>query len=165
MSRGYQTLEVEEEEVKKRMKEARSVEEYKRYQAIHLRVNENMDVASISRSIGLSEDSIHRIHSRCRKEGLGSASSSKRGGRYRSYLSIEEEKAMLEEIKDKAVKGGVVEISKVHQMFEEKVGQKIARYTTYRLLYRHGWRKISPRPYHPKYDEEKVESFKKTGEV
>jgi transposase len=165
MSRGYQPLEVDKEEVRRLMKEAKTVQEYRRYQAIHLRVSENMDVASISRSIGLSEDSVHRIHSRCRKEGIESASSSKRGGRYRSYLSMEEEKAMLEEIKEKAVKGGVVEISKVHQMFEEKVGQKIARYTSYRLLHRHGWRKISPRPYHPKYDEEKAEAFKKTGEV
>ena len=98
MSRGYQSLSLDGEELKLRMKEAKSIDEYKRYQAVHLRVNEGMEVSVISRVTGLSESSVHRIHSHCRRKGLSSISSIGRGGRYRSYLSIEEEKEMLYQV-------------------------------------------------------------------
>jgi len=45
---------------------------------------------------------------------------------------------------------------------EEKANKKIAKSTTYRMLDRHNWRKITPRPYHPKSKPEKQEQFKKT---
>ena len=51
MSRGYQSLSLDGEELKLRMKEAKSIDEYKRYQAVHLRVNEGMEVSVISRVI------------------------------------------------------------------------------------------------------------------
>jgi transposase len=165
MSRGYQALEVDVEEVKRLMNIAKNKEEFRRYQSIYLRVSEKMPVVLIAKITGLSESHIHRIHSQCRKKGLAIISSAKKGGRYRSYLSIEQEQKMLEEIEQKAINGGVVEISKVHKIFEETIGSKIARYTTYRLLHRHGWRKITPRPYHPKQRKDAVETFKKSGLV
>lgn len=48
-------------------------------------------------------------------------------------MSLEEECLMLKEIEKSAIKGGVVEISKAHQLFEEKVRGKVAKYTTYNL--------------------------------
>lgn len=72
---------------------------------------------------------------------------------------------MLSEIEKTAIKGGVVEIGKVHKLFEEKAGGKVAKYTAYRLLHRHGWRKIAPRPYHPKQKADAIETFKKTGHL
>ena len=72
---------------------------------------------------------------------------------------------MLSDIEKTAIKGGVVEIGKVHKLFEEKVGGKVAKYTAYRLLHRHGWRKVAPRPYHPKQKADAVETFKKSGQL
>ncbi len=79
--------------------------------------------------------------------------------------SIEEEKVMLSEIEKNAINGGVVEIGKVHKLFQEKVGSKVAKYTAYRLLHRHGWRKIAPRSYHPNQKADAIETFKKTGQL
>ncbi|MCE5241943.1 MAG: winged helix-turn-helix domain-containing protein [Desulfobacteraceae bacterium] len=42
------------------------------------------------------------------------------------------------------------------------VGRKVAKTTIYRMLDRHGWRKIMPRPHHPKSDPKAQEGFKKT---
>jgi transposase len=117
---------------------------------VSLRANEKMPVSFIARVTGLSESHIHKLHSMCKKHGVSSLQKAARGGRRRSYLTIAEEKEMLSQIEEQAVKGGVVEVTKIHKMFEEKVGIRIAKYTAYRLLHRHGWRKITPRPYHPK---------------
>lgn len=163
MSKGYQALEVEEEEVKQLMNNAKNKEEFRRYQSVYLRVSEQMATSLIAKITGLSESHVHKIHSQCRTKGISSLCSSKRGGRQRSYLTLEQEIEMLEEIEKEAINGGIVEIGKVHKIFERQVGGKIARYTAYRLLYRHGWRKVTPRPYHPKQNKDAVETFKKTG--
>ncbi|HEY6406604.1 MAG TPA: winged helix-turn-helix domain-containing protein, partial [Ktedonobacteraceae bacterium] len=42
------------------------------------------------------------------------------------------------------------------------VGHEVAESTIYRLLGRHGWRKLMPRPTHPKASKEAQEQFKKT---
>ena len=163
MSRGYQALNIDGEEVRQLMNNAKNKEEFRRYQSVYLRISEQMATSLIAKVTGLSESHIHRIHNQCKANGLSSLCSGKKGGRHRSYLTVEQEKEMLQEIEKKAIKGGVVEIAKVHKIFEEKVGGKVARYSAYRLLHRHGWRKVTPRSYHPKQKEDAVESFKKTG--
>ena len=40
-------------------------------------------------------------------------------------------------------------------------GKAVARSTVYRLLERHGWRKVVPRPRHPKADVAAQAAFKK----
>lgn len=147
------------------MNESKTKEEFRRYQTIYLRVSEKMPTTIIAKVTGLSASYIHRIHSQCRKGGLKIICNRRRGGRYRSYLSVEQEQVMLEQIKQQAINGEVVEIKKIHKIFEETVGSKVARYTTYRLLHRHGWRKITPRPYHPKQKKDAVETFKKSGKM
>jgi transposase len=162
VSRGYQSLEIEAEEVRLLMNGSKNKEEFRRYQSVYLRVAEKMPTSLIAKITGLSKSHIHSVHSLCRTKGLASLSSSSKGGRRRSYLSMEEEKALLSEIEKTAVKGGVVEIGKVHKLFEEKVGTSVARYTAYRLLHRQGWRKVAPRPYHPKQKAGTELTFKKT---
>lgn len=165
MSRGYQRLEVEAEEARQLMNGAKDKDEFRRYQALYLRVGEKMSTSLIAKITGFSKSHIHSLHSFARKKGIASLASSKKGGGNRSYLTKEEEKAMLCEVEKVAIKGGVVEISKVQKLFEEKVGNKIARYTAYRLLHRHGWRKITPRPYHPNQKSDAEDTFKKTGQL
>jgi transposase len=163
MPRGYQKFELDREAVRQCMEVAKNLEEFKRFQSIHLRVNEGLTVKQISRITGLAESSIHNLHTLCRQKGLEALKTIGRGGRRRSYLSVEEEKAVLEEIVPEANNGGVLEVGIVHRAFEEKVGHPVARFTIYRLLERHDWRKISPRPRHPKTDLEVQDTFKKSG--
>ncbi len=163
MSRGYQGLVVDGVAVMEAMRGASSVEEYQRYQSIHLRVSSQMSVAQIAAATGLAESTIHNLHSRVRSEGLEAARTKGRGGRYRSYLSVEEEKELLAQMEPQAKRGGMIEVSRMHRAMEEKVGGSVAKNTVYQLLHRHGWRKIAPRPKHPKGDVAAQEAFKKTG--
>ena len=163
MSRWYQGLEVDNAAVVSAMRSALSVEEYQRYQSNHLRVSRGMSVSEIAVATGLAESTIHNLHSRVRRDGLEAARTKGRGGRYRSYLSVAEEKELLAQMEPDAKRGGMIEVSKMHRAMEEKVGGSVAKNTVYQLLHRHGWRKIAPRPKHPKGDAEVQVAFKKAG--
>ena len=58
--------------------------------------------------------------------------------------------------------GQILEINTIHQKLIDQLGRAVPKSSVYNLLHRHGWRKISPRPYHPKSNPEAQEAFKKT---
>jgi transposase len=84
------------------------------------------------------------------------------GGRRRQLLSTQEEAAFLAEWRAKAEHGGVLIVPPMHAALEERLSQKIALSTVYRMLARHGRRKVKPDTAHPKKDPEAQEEFKKT---
>lgn len=84
------------------------------------------------------------------------------GGRRKSHLSTKEEKSFIQTLEEKAKNGGFVDINIIKKEFEVKIGATVHKTTIYRLLERNGWRKISPRRYHPKRDLMQQETFKKT---
>ena len=69
---------------------------------------QGLTVKQISRIVGLAESSIHNLHNLCRKKGLDALKAIGRGGRKRSYLSLEEEKIVLEKICPEATEGGQI---------------------------------------------------------
>jgi len=86
------------------------------------------------------------------------------GGRRRQLLSLEEEKEFLEPWVQKAEKGGVLVVPPIHEALEKRLGHKVAESTVYRMLARHGWRKVAPDTCHPKRDPEAQEDFKKNSQ-
>ena len=86
------------------------------------------------------------------------------GGRRSGYMTIAQERQFLSEFLDQAAHGGILVVSKIQQAFEAKVGRKVAQTTIYRMLDRHDWRTIIPRPRHPNSSAEAQEGFKKTPE-
>jgi hypothetical protein len=46
--------------------------------------------------------------------------------------------------------------------YEKAIGHATSDSTVYNLLHRHGWRKLMPRPFHPKRDVAAQNAFKKT---
>lgn len=61
----------------------------------------------------------------------------------------------------RAQTGELTTIAEIHQAFEAYVAHIVDESTIYRLLDRHGWRKLMPRPRHPQASEEAQEQFKK----
>jgi transposase len=55
-----------------------------------------------------------------------------------------------------------VQVAQVRSAYEQRVGHPVAARTIYRLLDRHGWRKVVPRARHPKADVAAQAAFKKT---
>ena len=77
-------------------------------------------------------------------------------------MSFEEEATLLEQFKAKAEKGQLVEISEIKEAYDKAIGHKSGSAQIYRVLHRHGWRKVMPRSKHPqKASNEAIEASKK----
>ncbi len=83
------------------------------------------------------------------------------GGRRRQNMSVEEEAALLAPFVSGAERGAVLVVAPIKAAYEQAIGHRVPDSTVYRLLARHGWRKMAPRPRHPKSDPEKQEAWKK----
>jgi len=142
----------------------RSLYEFKKIQAVYFRAQYDYSAFQIAKMIGLKLQTVKNIHSAYLKYGEASLKSSKgpRGGRNISYLTLEHEKAFLAEFEVQGKQGNILEINQIHVALQQDIGQEIPLSTTYRMLRRHGWRKLAPRSKHPKGDKEAQENFKKT---
>src|SRR5215470_11341131 len=63
-----------------------------------------------------------------------------------------------------AYDGGGIEMLNIHDLkaaYEQAIGHPTSNSTIYNLLNRHGWRKLMPRPFHPKRDPAAQKAFKK----
>src|SRR5450830_2119369 len=87
---------------------------------------------------------------------------SKRQLRNRAHTDLERERQILDEVLPEAATGGVVFIPRIKPAIEEKLGKTLALSSVYRMLARHGWRKIAPDTHHPQGDPETREDWKKT---
>jgi len=78
-----------------------------------------------------------------------------------SYFTIEEEKEILSKFEDEARAGKINVAADIQAEYENRLGKTVPNSTIYRMLKRHRWRKVAPRPRHPKADREAQEAFKK----
>ena len=119
--------------------------------------------AVTSQILGVGVATVVRMQRQIRDQVTGTTKvKGKWGGRRRQLLTFEEEKAFLEPWATKAATGGVLVVPPIHAALEERLGRKIPPSTVYRLLARHGWRKVEPDTCHPKRNAEAQEVFKKT---
>lgn len=86
------------------------------------------------------------------------------GGRRSAYMTMEEERRFISQFLEKASQGGILVVSEIKRAFEAQVGHPVAKTTIYRMLDRHDWRTIIPRPRHPNSNPDAQEGFKKTPE-
>ena len=86
--------------------------------------------------------------------------------RHYRILEEAEEAEIVEKIEEEAEAGTILTIGDITEAFEKKLGRKASKMYIYRLLKRHGWRKILPRSKHPKSaDKEAVSASKKLNPV
>ncbi len=80
----------------------------------------------------------------------------------RRNMSFEEETEFLEQFRQKAEQGQMLDIHEMEKAYQKKEGHSIGHSQIYCVLHRHGWRKIMPRSKHPKKaSEEVIETSKK----
>lgn len=144
-----------------RLKVASSHAEYQRIQCVLIRATLGSSAAQIAQLLGWSTATVHVMHSRWAREGEAIFDVGKRGGRRHQYLTPEQEKAMLAPFVQRAEAGGMLTVADIQQAYRERTGKAVAPSTVYRLLERHGWRKVMPRPRHPKADVAAQAAFKK----
>ena len=120
-----------------------------------------MSARQISDITLFSESHVRNIHADYRVNGLLGLNDN-RGGRYRENLTFEEELRFLKPFEETSKNGSLIVGSPVKKAYEEKVGRSVPKSTIYRLLDRHGYRKITPYRRHKKANKEEQETFKKT---
>ena len=80
--------------------------------------------------------------------GIAALLPKERIGMHRN-LSIEEEKEFLSADTKQAEAGQIIDLNELKAAYIEKVGHSIGGSQIYRMLERHGWRKVMPRSKHP----------------
>jgi transposase len=85
-----------------------------------------------------------------------------KGGRRHENLTVAQEQQLLAPFLEQAQAGGVLVVAPVPAAYEQMVGRAVHPSVVYRALHRQGWRKIMPRPKHPKASEDVREAFQKS---
>lgn len=121
--------------------------------------------ATIAQIIGAGPATVVRMQKEIRDQAAGKPSQKGNwGGRRRQLLSIEEEKQFLEPWAKEAQASGVLVVQLIHKALEKRLEYIIPASTIYRMLARHGWRKLAPDTSHPHRDEQVNENFNKNSQ-
>ena len=152
-----------EEEIAKARRlrdQAKTAMELRKALSVLLVVEGGLDADKTSELLGISERTVFRNRRNISNQDEGEKNTW--GGRRRYTMTIEEEQEFLHDWETRAIEGGVLSVPPIHAALVEKLGRSITISTTYRLLARHGWRKVQPDTKHPKSDQEIQGEYKKT---
>lgn len=160
MPKTYKIDRAELKEIEEARKANQNKQVEKRLHAVLLR-GQGKKNAEIAEQLETSTKVVSRWVSLYVKEGLDSLLPKKREA-HRRNMSYAEEEELLSSFEERAKMGRVVEVSDIKAAYEKKVGHTIGGGQIYRVLKRHGWRKIKPRSRHPKKaSDEAIEASKK----
>jgi len=149
------------EEVRQRMMNDPHPLFRKRWLIIYNALVDPRSAEEIAKHCGVETPTVQKLISRYNRFGIVAVETKGKGGRRREYLTFEEEQQFLEPFVTRAQAGEIATTGEIQRAFETRVGHEVDDSTIYRLLHRHGWRKMVPRPRHPKAQEEVQETFKK----
>src|SRR6266576_827764 len=147
------------EEVKERMSHDPRSFYRKRWLIIYNALVDPREAKDIARHTGVSVATVHKLISTYNRLGVAAVETPGKGGRRNQYLTVEEERELLTPFFELAQKGELTTAAHIKLAFEKRVGHEVDETTIYRLLERHQWRKVVPRPFHPKADKEEQRLF------
>jgi transposase len=132
-----------------------------RIQMVLLRES-GMTQPAIAEAMGVSLSTVNRAHMAYDTGGIKALKPKPIGGRQRENMTPTEEKALLADFARAAGAGEMLNIHDLKAAYEQAIGHPTSNSTIYNLLARHGWRKLMPRPFHPKRNVAAQNAFKKT---
>jgi transposase len=110
----------------------------------------------------VSLSTVNRAHMAYDHGGIKALKPKPNGGRKHENMTVAAEKALLARFAKTAGAGEMLNIHDLKAAYEKAIGHATSDSTVYNLLHRHGWRKLMPRPHHPKRDLAVQNNFKKT---
>ena len=132
-----------------------------RIQMVLLRES-GMTQPAIAAAMGASLSTVNRAHMAYDHGGIKALKPKPNGGRRHENMTLAQERALLARFAKRAGAGEMLNIDDLKAAYEEAIGHATSESTVYNLLHRHDWRKLMPRPYHPKRDLKAQNAFKKT---
>ncbi len=139
-----------------------SVEDHQRRLAVWLTQVGPFPARRVAELLGVSIQSVWSWVGTYNRSGPDGLAGPGRGGRRWSFLSFDDEASLLNEMRERAARGEVLTAKTMLPEFNRRLGKTVTLAYVYRVLHRHGWRKLAPRPRHVRADPEAQVAFKKT---
>jgi len=148
---------------KELLRTAKTADELRRAQAVLLPLTLGFSMQQTAAVIGRSIGATCSMRTRflAIREGCRVAARSKRELRNRASTSLQEEARVLDEVFSGAAEGQVLVVPQLKPLIDQKLGKTLSLSSIYRMLARHGWRKLAPDTMHPKGDAQVREDWKK----
>jgi transposase len=150
-----------EEELSTWVREARTRESYQKRLVIWLTYYGSFRAQQTADYLRVSRQAVWLWVGQYNKKGPDGLNRKGRGGRRWSYISLTDEKSILDLLKKRAMEGEFLTAKQILPIIKKKVGKEVSLAYVYRMLHRHGWRKSGPRPHHVKSNKKAQEGFKK----
>jgi transposase len=138
------------ETVKHKVKTASKHWQRQKWLVIYNAMIDPRPAADIAMHVGVSKGFVRQVIQQYNRLGEVALATPGKGGRRNCYLSWAQEKQLIDSFKEKARKGHIATASEIKIAYEHLCGFPVHKTTIYRVLERHQWRKIVPRPAHPK---------------
>ena len=148
--------------VKAKLQSATNGTQRRRWLIVYNALVDPRPASSIAMHTGVSLATVRLVVSTSNRCGPTALETPGKGGRRHQSLTVAQEQVFLAPFFERAAVGQIASAGQIHQALEAHLGRAVHVRTIYRLLKRHGWRKIVPRPAHPKADPTAQAAFKQT---
>jgi transposase len=151
-------------QAQKAVAQATSLKELRAAQAVLLPAIMGATLTQTGALLGVGRATVARLQAEFRQAKKPTVVAGKQrnwGGRRNALLTVEEEEEFLAPWLEQARRGGVLVVSPLRAALAQRLGKRVKASVLYRLLARHGWRKVAPDTRHPKSDPQVQEGWKK----
>jgi transposase len=151
----------EAQEIRQVIKNYEKTSAFRKLQAVML-MGEGVNVHVVAATTFYHHKRVYELVKQFCTLGFEDFVKEKRGGANNRNLTDEQEAAILDKFKEKAINGQVVNLDEVKAEYEKIRGKETANSTFYSFLDRMDWRRVMPRGQHPKKaSEAEIEASKK----
>ncbi len=146
--------------------EAKSLDDLRCAQAVLLPAMLDATLEDTAAALGIGRAGVHRLQARLRRRlAQPTVAQPQWGGRRRASMTLEQEREFLAPWAKQCEGGGVLVVAPLRAALAQELGRTVTASVVYRLLARHGWRKVAPDTRHPKSDPAAQEEWKKLPEA
>jgi len=148
---------------KELLRTAKTAEELRLAQAVLLPLTQGFSMQQTAAVIGRSVGATCSMRTRFMAVHAGrrAAARSKRELRNHASASLQEEARVLDKVFSGAAEGQVLVVPQLKPLIDQHLGKTLSLSSIYRMLARHGWRKLAPDTAHPQGDAQARDDWKK----
>jgi len=141
--------------------QTQDLEQYRAAQAVLLPAVARTTLEQTAVILGVGRATVPRLQQRFRQLQRPALRRRRWGGRRRALLTLEQERSFLAPWIQQARQAGLLVVSPLRAALSQQLGRAVAASVIYRLLARHGWRKVAPDTRHPQSNPATQAAWKK----
>lgn len=144
------------------LREAKTLEQLRLAQSILLPAVMGSTLEQTAEVLGVGRATVARLQARFRASQVSGGTRSRQwGGRRRALMNLQQERSFLAPWMEQAKRGEMLIVSPLRAALAQELGRPVSASVAYRMLARHGWRKVAPDTRHPKSDAQIQQDWKK----